>query len=140
MRVPLTRGKHGVLEPRLTLGAVAVRGVLYGLMLLVLTASGTLLTQEHDTRVDILAVCTFLGLIGGGVVLLCGLFFWLCSFGDVRRLRDIPSVRSQHEAIAVAGPSFVRVGVLLLVPTPVWYGLGELVASAAYGSWLYGRA
>ncbi|WP_436778156.1 DUF6336 family protein [Yinghuangia sp. YIM S09857] len=140
MRVPLTRGEDGVLEPRLTLGAVTVRGALYGLVLLVLTVSWAFLTQEHDTRVDILAVGTFLGLIGGGVVLLCGLFFWLCSFGDVRRWRDIPSMRNQHDAVAVIGPAFARVGVLLLVPTPACYGLGELVASAPYGSWVYGRA
>nr|WP_233435996.1 hypothetical protein [Streptomyces anulatus] len=32
----------------------------------------------------------------------------------------------------------VRAGAFLLVPVPFAFGLGELVASAEYGSWLWG--
>ncbi|WP_234383470.1 DUF6336 family protein [Streptomyces dysideae] len=40
--------------------------------------------------------------------------------------------------VSVAAPSLVRAGTFLLVPVPVAFGLGELVASAANGSWMWG--
>ncbi|WP_324604283.1 DUF6336 family protein [Streptomyces anulatus] len=51
---------------------------------------------------------------------------------------DFLTTSAPHDAVAIAGPALVRAGAFLLVPVPFAFGLGELVASAEYGSWLWG--
>lgn len=132
------RGEDGVLEPRLRLGGVVIRGAAYGLGAAACVAVAAFVPREHDDRVGLLEATTFTGLTAGAVLLLTGLFFWACSFGEVLRWRDFFTTRAPNEAVSIVAPSLVRAGVFLLVPVPVAYGLGELVASAADGSWLRG--
>ena len=134
----VSRGEDGVLEPRLRLGGVVVRGAAYGAGAAVCVIVAAFVVQEHDDRVDLLEATTFLGLLAGTVLLLIGLFFWACSLGDILRWRDFFTTTSPHDVVSIAAPSLVRAGVFLLVPVPVAFGLGELVASAANGSWLRG--
>jgi hypothetical protein len=134
----VSRGKDGVLEPRLRLGGVVARGAAYGAGAAVCVAVAAFVFQEHDDRVDLLEATTFLGLVTGAVCLLTGLFFWACSLGDILRWRDFLTTTSPHDVASIAAPSLVRAGVFLLVPVPVAFVLGELVASAARGSWLWG--
>lgn len=134
----VTRGEDGVLEPRLRLGGVVVRGAAYGVGAAVCVVVAAFVVREHEDRVDLLEATTFLGLLTGTVLLLTGLFFWACSPGEILRWRDFLTTTSPHDVVSVAAPSLVRAGVFLLVPVPVAFGLGELVASAADGSWLWG--
>ncbi|PCG81605.1 hypothetical protein CIB93_34565 [Streptomyces sp. WZ.A104] len=134
----VARGGSGVLEPRLRLGGVAVRGAAYGAGAAICVTVATFALGEHEDRVDLLDATAFLGLVTGSVLLVTGLFFWACSGGEVLRWRDFFTTRAPDEVVAIAAPSLVRVGLLLLVPVPVALGLGEIVASAARGSWLGG--
>ncbi|MER5554557.1 DUF6336 family protein [Streptomyces sp. NPDC002793] len=132
------RGEDGVLEPRLRLGEVVVRGAGYGLGAAACPVVAAFVLREHDDRVDLLEATTFLGFLAGTVLLLTGLFLWACGSGEVLRWRDFPTTGSRYDAVSVVAPFLVRTGVFLLVPVPVAFGLGELVASAAEGSWLWG--
>ncbi|MEU0162010.1 DUF6336 family protein [Streptomyces sp. NPDC006261] len=134
----VSRDEHGVLEPRLRLGGVMVRGAAYGVGAAVCVVVAAFVFQEHDDRVDLLEATTFLGLLAGTVLLLTGLFFWACSSGEILRWRDFFTTRAPHEVVSIAAPSLVRAGVFLLVPVPVAFGLGELVGTAARDSWLWG--
>lgn len=134
----VSRGGNGVLEPRLRLGGVLVRGAAYGAGAAACVVVAAFVFQEHDDRIDFLEATTFLGFLAGTVCLLFGLFFWACSSGEVLRWRDFFTTRAPDEVVSIVAPSLVRAGTFLLVPTPVAFGLGELVASAATGSWLWG--
>lgn len=134
----VSRGEDGVLEPRLRLGGVVVRGAAYGVGAAVCVVVAAFVFQEHDDRVDFLEATTFLGLLAGTVLVLIGLFFWACSSGEILRWRDFFTTRAPHEVVSIAAPALVRAGAFLLAPVPVAFGLGELVASAANGSWLWG--
>ncbi|MDK1473470.1 DUF6336 family protein [Streptomyces sp. 549] len=134
----MNRGEDGVLEPRLRLGEVVARGAASGAGAALCVVVAAFVFQKHDDRVDFLEATSFLGLLTGTVFLLIGLFFWACSFGEVLRWRDFLTTTSPHDVVSIAAPSLVRAGVFLLVPVPVAFGLGELVASAAGGSWLWG--
>lgn len=134
----VSRGADGVLEPRLRLGGVVGRGAAYGVGAAVCVVVAAFLFEDHDDRVDFLEATTFLGLLTGTVLLLVGLFFWACGRGQVLRWRDFLTTSSPHEVASIAAPSLVRAGAFLLVPVPVAFGLGELVSSAAGGSWLWG--
>ena len=134
----VSRGEDGVLEPRLRLGEVVWRGAAYGVGAASCVVVAAFLFQEHDDRIDLLEATTFLGLLAGTVILLNGLFFWVCSSGEILRWRDFFTTSGPHEVVSVAAPSLVRAGTFLLVPAPVAFGLGELVASSANGSWLQG--
>ncbi|WP_406145136.1 DUF6336 family protein [Streptomyces sp. NBC_01012] len=134
----VSRSEDGVLEPRLRLGEVVARGAAYGLGAAVCLAVAAFVVREHDVRVDLLEATAFLGLLAGAVLLLTGLFFWASSSGEVLRWRDFPTTGGPYDAVPVVAPALVRTGVFLLVPVPVAFGLGELVASAAVGSWLWG--
>ncbi len=136
--VRMSRGTDGVLEPRLRLGGVVARGAAYGGIATLCVVVTAFVLREHDDRVDLLEATTFLGLLTGAVLLLTGLFFWVCGSGEVLRWRDFFATGGPHEVVSIAGPALVRAGVALLVPVPFAFGLGELVASAAYGSWLWG--
>ncbi|MFI1223128.1 MULTISPECIES: DUF6336 family protein [unclassified Streptomyces] len=133
-----SRDANEVLEPRLRLRDVVVRGAAYGVGAAVCLVVATFVLREHDARVDLLEATTFLGLLTGTVFLVIGLFFWASSSGDVLRWRDFFTTSGPHEVVSIAGPALVRAGVFLLAPVPFAFGLGELVASAAYGSWLWG--
>ncbi|MGA5468562.1 DUF6336 family protein [Streptomyces arboris] len=134
----VSRGEHGVLEPRLRLGEVVVRGAAYGVGAAVCVVVVTFVFQEHDDRIDLLEATTSLGLLTGTVLLLTGLFFWACSIPEILRWRDFFTTRAPNEVVSIVAPSLVRAGVFLLVPVPVASGLGGLVESAARGSWLWG--
>ncbi|MFJ6612757.1 DUF6336 family protein [Streptomyces sp. NPDC091289] len=134
----MIRGADGVLEPRLRLGDVMARGAAYGVGAAVCVIVAAFALRDHDDRVDLLEAGTFLGLLTGMVFLLIGLFFWACSSGDILRWRDFFTTSGPYDVVSIIGPSLVRAGTFLLVPVPFTYGLGELVASAAYGSWLWG--
>ncbi|CAM5377607.1 hypothetical protein SFIMM107S_02658 [Streptomyces griseus] len=136
--VRMSRGADGVLEPRLRLGGVVVRGAVYGGIVALCVVVAAFVLREHDARVDLLEATAFLGLLTGAVLLLTGLFFWASSSGEVLRWRDFFATGGPHDVVAIAGPALVRTGVALLVPVPFAFGLGELVVSAAYGSWLWG--
>ncbi|MER7696568.1 MULTISPECIES: DUF6336 family protein [unclassified Streptomyces] len=134
----MSRDAHGVLEPRLRLGGVIARGAAYGAGAAVCVVGAAFVVREHDVRADLLEATAYLGLLTGMVFLLTGLFLWACSLGDILRWRDFFTTSGPHEVVSVVGPALVRAGVFLLVPVPFAFGLGELVASAAYGSWLWG--
>ncbi|NEB41784.1 DUF6336 family protein [Streptomyces sp. SID14515] len=134
----MSRGPDGVLEPRLRLGGVVARGAAYGVIAALCLVVTALVLREHGDRVDLLEAATYLGLLTGTVLLLTGLFFWACSSGEVLRRRDFFATSGPHDVVSIAGPALVRAGVFLLLPVPFAFGLGELVASAAYGSWLWG--
>jgi hypothetical protein len=134
----VSRGEDGVREPRLRLGEVLARGAAYGVGAAVCVVVAAFAVREHDDRLDLLEATTFLGLLTGTVFLLTGLFFWACGRGEILRWRDFGTTTSPHDVVSVAGPSLVRAGMFLLVPVPVAFALGELVASAAAGSWLRG--
>ncbi|WP_097866392.1 DUF6336 family protein [Streptomyces sp. rh34] len=136
--IRMSRDANGALEPRLRLSGVMARGAAYGVGAAVCVAVAVFTVREHDTRLDLLEATTYLGLVTGAVFLVIGLFFWACSLGDILRWRDFFTTTGPHEVVSVVGPSLVRAGTFLLVPVPFAYGLGELVASAAYGSWLRG--
>ncbi|MFG3406919.1 DUF6336 family protein [Streptomyces sp. NPDC048142] len=133
-----SRDANGVLEPRLRLGGVMARGAAYGVGAAICVIVAALVVRDHDTRVDLLEATTYLGLLTGTVFLVIGLFFWACSLGDILRWRDFLTTTSRHDVVSIAGPALVRAGAFLLVPVPFAFGLGELVSSAAYGSWLWG--
>ncbi|WP_432077439.1 DUF6336 family protein [Streptomyces sp. YPW6] len=136
--VRLSRGTDGVLEPRLRPGSVMARGAAYGVGAAVCVVVAAFVVRDHDARVDLLEATTYLGLLTGAVFLVTGLFFWACSFGEILRWRDFFATTGPHEVVSVVGPSLVRAGVFLLVPVPFAFGLGRLVTSAEYGSWLWG--
>ncbi|RII09215.1 hypothetical protein DSC45_32335 [Streptomyces sp. YIM 130001] len=136
----VSRGEDGVLEPRLRLGGVALRGAAYGVGAAVCVGGAAFVFQEHDDRVDFLEATTFLALLTGAVCLLTGLFFWASSSGEVLRWRDFFTTSSPHDVVSIVAPWLVRAGTFLLVPVPFAYGLSELVASATVGSWLWGGA
>ncbi|MEI7033154.1 DUF6336 family protein [Streptomyces pratensis] len=134
----LSRGADGILEPRLRLGAVVARGAAYGVGAAACVAVAAFVLQDHVHRVDLLEATAALGLVTGAVSLLTGLFLWACGLGDVLRWRDFATTASPHDVVSIVAPSLVRTGAFLLAPVPVAFGLGELVASAAVGSWLWG--
>lgn len=131
-------GRDGIREPRLRLGGVIARGAAYGTGAAVCVGAAAFTLQEHEDRVDLLEATTFLGLLAGTVLLVTGLFFWACSLGDILRWRDFFATSAPHDVVSIAAPLLVRAGTFLLVPASVAFGLGELVASAAPGSWLRG--
>ena len=134
----VSRGEDGVLAPRLRLGGVLARGSAYGMGAAVCVVVAAFIIDEHDDRSDLLEATTFLGLLTGTVLLLTGLFFWACSSREILRWRDFSTTRAPNEVVSLAAPALVRAGVFLLAPVPVAFGLGELVASAGEGSWLWG--
>ncbi|WP_229825946.1 DUF6336 family protein [Streptomyces sindenensis] len=127
-----------MLEPRLRLGGVMARGAAYGVGAAICVVAAAFVVRDHGVRVDLLEATTYLGLLTGAVFLMAGLFFWACSAGEILRWRDFLTTTGPHEVVSVVGPSLVRAGVFLLVPVPCAFGLGRLVTSAEYGSWLWG--
>lgn len=127
-----------MLLPRLRLMNVLGRGALFGALANLVPLAGMLAVTEHHDRETFLAVVSGLGLIGGGFLLLTGLFFWSVCGSDVRRWRDLRTITGQTGAVTIMAPACVRAGVvgLLLFPGP--YGLYHLVDAAPFGSWLYG--
>ncbi|MGC0334109.1 hypothetical protein RKD23_007099 [Streptomyces sp. SAI-170] len=133
----MQRDDEGVLSPRLRLGSVVLRGVMFGAAGAVVAAMAALAVGNHHDRMEFLAVVGGLCLVLGGGFLLFGLLFWAACRRDIRRLRDFGSVKRQFEAPTMAGPVFVRLGVLALVVAPAAFGMYDLVDGASYGSWLY---
>ncbi|MFE1443785.1 DUF6336 family protein [Streptomyces sp. NPDC058739] len=135
----MERDDEGVLAPRLRLGAVLIRGVAAGAVGAVVAIVAALTVGDHDARMEFLAAVGGLCLIVGGSLLAVGLYFWTACVGDIRRLRDWPTVSGQDDAASVVAPVSIRLGALGLVVAPVAIGLYHLVDGAAYGSWLYSR-
>ncbi|MFI9150159.1 DUF6336 family protein [Streptomyces sp. NPDC053367] len=133
----MRRDDEGVLSPRLRLGSVVLRGAMFGVVGATVAAVAALAEGDHDERLEFLAGVSGMCLIGGGFLLLIGLYFWSACDGDLRRVRDWRSVTSQWEGPTVVTPVFVRLGALALVVAPAAIGLYQLVDGAPYGSWLY---
>ncbi|MEU1662737.1 DUF6336 family protein [Streptomyces sparsogenes] len=131
-------GESGIIQPRLRLRDVLLRGALYGLAAIVVLVIAMLCVGDHHDRMEFLAVAGGLGLVFGGVFLLFGFFFWSVCGGDIRRWRDWRTVTGQTEGVTIMAPALLRCGVVGLVPAPVALWLYGVVDGAAYDSWLYG--
>lgn len=135
----MERDDEGVLVPRLRLGNVLLRGLVYGAGGSAVVAVAALAVGGHSDREEFLAVVGGLSLVTGGGLLLAGLFCWSVCGGDIRRVRDWRTVTRQFEAPTMGGPLFVRLGVLGLVVGAAAIGMYDLVDTASYDSWLYGH-
>ncbi|MEV4330967.1 DUF6336 family protein [Streptomyces sp. NPDC049597] len=133
-----TTDEHGVRLPRLRVKDVVVRGAVQGVAAVVLLAVVSLCVADHHDRETFVAVVAGFAMVGSGVCLVFGGFFWAVSGRDVRRWRDWRTITGQTEAVTVMGPALFRLGVLALVLFPGALGLYHLVDNAPYDSWLYG--
>ncbi|MEU0368660.1 DUF6336 family protein [Streptomyces sp. NPDC006283] len=133
-----TTDEDGVRLPRLRFKDVVVRGAVHGVAAVVLLAVGSLLVADHHDRETFVAVIGGFSMVGAGVCLVFGGFFWAVSGRDVRRWRDWRTIKGQTEGVTVMGPALVRTGVLALVLFPGAYGLYHLIDIAPYDSFLYG--
>ncbi|MER7111331.1 DUF6336 family protein [Streptomyces sp. NPDC000229] len=127
-----------ITQPPLRLRDVAARGALYGLVAVPLLGALSFFVADHHDRMTFLAVIGAFAASLAAVGILFGLFFWWACGGDIRRCRDWRTVKGQTEAVTVAAPVLVRLGVLALVLFPGAVGLYHLVDSAGYDSRLYG--
>jgi hypothetical protein len=127
-----------ITQPPLRLRGVAARGVLYGLVAVPLLGALSLFVADHYDRMTFLAVVGAFAASLAAVGILFGLFFWWTCGGDIRRCRDWRTVRSQTQAVTIAAPVLVRLGLVALVLFPGAVGLYHLVDSAGYDSWLHG--
>ncbi len=127
-----------MLLPRLRFKDVVLRGALYGAAANAVAVLGMLFVADRDERQTFLAAVSGSGLLGGGALLLTGLYFWSACDSDVRRWRDLRTISGQSEGFAVVAPTCVRIGMLGLLLFPGSFGLYHLVDGAAPGSWLYG--
>ncbi|MEU1696251.1 DUF6336 family protein [Streptomyces hirsutus] len=134
---PLT-DEEGIRLPRLRFRDVIVRGAVHGIAAVVLLAVCSLLVADHHDRETFLAVVGGFAMVGSGVCIVFGGFFWAVCGKDVRRWRDWRTITGQTAAVTVMGPALVRTGVLALVLFPGAYGLYHLVNNAPYDSFLYG--
>jgi hypothetical protein len=132
----MERNDEGVPEPRLRPGNVLLRGPVFGVGGTVVAAMAAPAVGDHSDREEFLGGVGALSLIGGGFLLLVGLFFWSACGGDIRRVRDWRSVTSQFDGPIVVSPVSVRLGALGLVVGAAAFGLYELMDAASYGSWL----
>lgn len=133
-----TTDEDGVRLPRLRLKDVVVRGVLQGVAAVALLCAGTPFVADHRDRETFLAVVAGFSMVGAGMGIVVGAFFWTACAGDLRRWRDWRTITGQTGGVMIMAPVLVRGGVLALVLFPGALGLYHLVDSAAYGSWLYG--
>ncbi|MGY0061674.1 DUF6336 family protein [Streptomyces sp. LZ34] len=130
--------ESGIIEPRLRLRDVLLRGALYGLAAVPVLMVAMWFVADHHDRMEFLAVAGGLSLVFGGGFLLFGFFFWSVCGGDIRRWRDWRTVTGQTEGVTIVAPAMVRCGVVGLVLAPVAIWLYGVVDEAAYDSWLYG--
>ncbi|CAL9348043.1 DUF6336 family protein [Streptomyces sp. enrichment culture] len=133
----MERDDDGVLVPRMRLGNVLLRGLVYGAGGAVLSAVGMLFFGDHSDRMDYLVAVAALSLVVGGELVI-GLFFWAMCAGDIRRIRDWRTIRGQFDSVNVAAPVLVRLGAFGLVVLAASYGLYHVVDDAPFDSWLYG--
>jgi hypothetical protein len=134
----MERDDDGVLVPRLRLGNVLLRGLVYGAGGAALSTIGMLFYGDHSDRMDYLAVVGGLSLLAGGGLVI-GLFFWLMCRRDIRRMRDWRTIKGQYDSVNAAAPVLVRLGAFGLVVLAASYGLYDVVDDAPYDSWLYGH-
>ncbi|MFD7501110.1 DUF6336 family protein [Streptomyces sp. NPDC059850] len=134
----MNTGARRIIEPRLRIRDVLLRGALHGLASIVVLLIAMWCVGDHNDREEFLAVVGGIALVFGGVFALFGAFLWACCRGDIRRWRDVRSVTSQYEGATIMAPAMVRCGVMALVLAPAAMGLYGVVDEAAYGSWLYG--
>lgn len=134
----MNSGERGIIQPRLRVRDVLLRGALYGLASIVVLLIAMWCVGDHNDREEFLAVVGGIALVFGGVFVVFGAFFWACCGGDIRRWRDFRSITSQWEGATIMAPAMVRCGVMALVLAPAAMGLYDVVDEAAYGSWLYG--
>jgi hypothetical protein len=128
-----------VIEPRLRLTGVLLRGALFGVAAVPLVAAVTLVIGDHEARLTFTAVTAGFSLIGSIVFGLIGGFYWLCSRGDIRRWRDWRTLRGRYAGVSVLGPTLLR---LAAVGLPLAAGALLLYAAVDAGSapaWLSGR-
>ncbi|MDQ1007208.1 hypothetical protein QFZ82_001693 [Streptomyces sp. V4I23] len=133
-----TTDEDGVRLPRLRFKDVVVRGAVQGIAAVVLLAVVSLFVPDHHDRETFLAVVAGFAMVGSGVCIVFGGFFWAVCGGDVRRWCDWRTITGQTEAVTVMGPALFRLGVLALVLFPGAFGLYEVVDNAPYDSWMYG--
>ncbi|MGW2325210.1 DUF6336 family protein [Streptomyces sp. NPDC001700] len=134
----MNTGARRIIEPRLRMREVLLRGVLHGLALIVVLLIAMLFVGDHHDREEFIAVVGGFALVFGGGFFVFGLFFWACCRGDIRRWRDFRSITNQYEGISIMAPAMVRFGVMALVLAPAAFGLYGLIDEAEIGSWLYG--
>ncbi|MGR3934353.1 DUF6336 family protein [Streptomyces sp. BRA346] len=134
----MNSGERRIIEPRLRVRDVLLRGALHGLASIVVLLIAMWCVGDHNDREEFIAVVGGFALVFGGVFVVFGALFWACSGGDIRRWRDFRSITSQWEGITIMAPAMVRCGVMALVLAPAAYWLYGLVDEAAIGSWLYG--
>ncbi len=134
--------KEGVIMPRLRFRDVVLRGALYGTAATLIPAvvsvtAGAYTWHEHRT--------TFLGaitLVSLGVSVLfwaVGGFFWACSSGDIRRLRDFRTVSGRSGGVLIWGAAYVRAGAFTLTIGALTWLLTALIDASQGIGWLYGR-
>ncbi|MEU6110501.1 DUF6336 family protein [Streptomyces albidoflavus] len=122
-----------VIEPRLTLRQVIVRGALYGVAAVIVCAVVAVCVPGHEDRVNFLYRTGFVAVVCAVVCLLHGVFLW--PGDDVRRLRDWLTIEGPDGSYAVMVPAFVRCGMLALVLAPGAFGLANL--AQVLGGWIY---
>ncbi|MGA4858998.1 DUF6336 family protein [Streptomyces koyangensis] len=122
-----------VIEPRLTLRQVIVRGALYGVASVIVCAVVALCVPGHEDRVSFLYRTGFVAVVCAVVFLLYGVGFW--QGDDIRRLRDWRTAEGTLGTYAVMVPAIVRCGVLALVLAPGAFGLANL--AQVLGGWIY---
>ncbi|WP_371789413.1 DUF6336 family protein [Streptomyces albidoflavus] len=113
-----------VIEPRLTLRQVIVRGALYGVASVIVCAVVAACVPGHEDRVFFLYGTGVVAAVCAVVCLLHGVYFW--PDDDVRRLRDWRTVEGTLGTYAVMIPAFLRCGMLALVLAPGAFGLSKL--------------
>ncbi len=132
---------RGVICPRLRFGGVVARGALYGLVVapvLVVVSLTASRYASHDDRTFFLAAIGMLAGLFSGMGWVVGGFFWLCCGGDIRRMSDWRTVRSESQGVTQAAPVLIRVAAFTAVVGAVCWLAHLLVDVGAGTPWLHG--
>jgi hypothetical protein len=127
----------------LRLRDVLARGAAYGLGA---AFAGTLAVAlgggltSHADRAAFLHGLGVLGSVLAGVFGPVGAFLWACCLGDLRRWRDLRTLRGRYDGVSVVAPTLLRVAAAAAAAGAAgWLALA--VVDAAPGlALLYGRA